>query len=56
MKSWGMMISFAFSKGGFIREMWWWYLPPGLCITLCIIAVAAIGFSFEGDGAEVRIE
>jgi len=56
MKSWGMMISFAFSEGGFIRDMWWWYLPPGICITLCVVAIAAIGFSFEGDGAEVRIE
>ena len=56
MKSWGMMISFAFLEGGFIREMWWWYLPPGICITLCVIVVAAIGFSFEVEGTEARIE
>lgn len=47
MKSWGTMLSFAFSRGGFIRNMWWWYLPPGICITLCVIAIALIGFGFE---------
>lgn len=56
MQSWGMMLSEAFEKGGFVREMWWWYLPPGICITLCVLAVAAIGFSFEGGEREVRFE
>lgn len=56
MQSWGMMISYAFSKGGFIREMWWWYLPPGICITLCVIAVAAISFSSREKHREVCME
>lgn len=47
LKSWGIMLSFAFSRGGFIRDMWWWYLPPGLCITFCVLAVALLGFGFE---------
>ncbi|MDO8842073.1 ABC transporter permease [Methanocalculus sp.] len=51
--SWGMMISFAFSRGGFIRDMWWWFLPPGICITLCILAIAAIAFSLGEDSREV---
>lgn len=48
MKSWGIMLSFAFSRGGFIRDMWWWYIPPGVCITLCVMSIALIGFGFEG--------
>lgn len=57
MESWGAMVSSAFTKGGFIREMWWWYLPPGICITLCVLSVAAIGFAFEeGEGTTVRVE
>lgn len=52
MKSWGIMLSFAFSRGGFIREMWWWYLPPGICITLCVMSIALIGFGFEGKEKE----
>jgi len=50
MKSWGSMLSFAFFRGGFIREMWWWYLPPGICITLCVMAIALIGFGLETKG------
>ena len=46
-KSWGMMLHFAFGRGGFIREMWWWYLPPGLSIGFCIFALSLISFSIE---------
>jgi len=56
MGSWGNMLSFAFSRGGFVRDMWWWYLPPGLCITLCVISITVIGFAFEGEDEGVRIE
>jgi peptide/nickel transport system permease protein len=35
--SWGEMIHFAFSRGGFANDMWWWYLPPGLMICLCVL-------------------
>ncbi|MDD4496712.1 MAG: ABC transporter permease [Methanosarcinaceae archaeon] len=54
MKSWGMMLSFAFSRGGFIREMWWWYMPPGLCITLCVMAIALVGFGFEPKAGDTE--
>jgi len=46
-KSWGMMLHYAFARGGFIRELWWWYLPPGLCIGLCIFALTLISFGIE---------
>ncbi|WP_269848795.1 ABC transporter permease [Methanosarcina horonobensis] len=52
MKSWGTMLSFAFFRGGFIRDMWWWYVPPGICITLCVISIALIGFGLETQGEE----
>lgn len=47
MKSWGMMINFAFTRGGFINGYWWWYLTPGLCITLFVFSAVLIGFSAE---------
>lgn len=53
-KSWGMMLHYAFARGGFIREMWWWYLPPGLCISLCILALTLISFSIE-EGSDPRL-
>ncbi len=46
-KSWGMMLHYAFARGGFINELWWWYLPPGLCIGLCIFALTLVSFGIE---------
>jgi peptide/nickel transport system permease protein len=48
-KSWGMMINFAFTKGGMINGMWWWYLPPGLCISAVILAFVLLGHRLEGQ-------
>ena len=47
MKSWGMMINNAFNRGGFINGYWWWYLTPGLCITLFVLCVVLMGCAFE---------
>ncbi len=49
-KSWGSMLHYAFSRGGFIREMWWWYLPPGLLIGLSIFGLNLINLGFEDKG------
>jgi peptide/nickel transport system permease protein len=47
MKSWGMMLNFAFRKGALVNGMWWWFLPPGLGITLVVTAVVLLSFSLE---------
>lgn len=46
-KSWGMMLNYAFSRGGFINGYWWWYLPPGLCLSLAVLSFVLIGFGLE---------
>jgi len=52
-----MMINFAFTRGGFINGYWWWYLPPGLCITLSVLSLVLMGFSLEEREEEtMRIE
>jgi peptide/nickel transport system permease protein len=51
-KSWGMMINFAFKRGGFINEMWWWYTAPGVCITLCVLSIVIVSFSVESEKQE----
>jgi peptide/nickel transport system permease protein len=57
MKSWGMMINFAFTRGGFINGYWWWYLPPGLCITIFVLSAVLMGFELEQhEEANLRIE
>ncbi|MEM3700643.1 MAG: ABC transporter permease [Candidatus Bathyarchaeia archaeon] len=39
-KSWGMMLYFAQQRTAFSTGAWWWFIPPGLCITLL-----ALGFN-----------
>lgn len=49
-KSWGMMIRYAFERGGFIRDLWWWYVSPGMAITACVLSIVLISFSLEKNG------
>ncbi len=57
MKSWGMMINFAFTRGGFINGYWWWYLSPGICITLFVLSIVLMGFAVEEqEEATMRLE
>ncbi|OPX77769.1 MAG: D-ala-D-ala transporter subunit [Methanosaeta sp. PtaB.Bin039] len=49
-KSWGMMLNYAFTRGGFINGYWWWYLPPGICISLAVLSFVLIGFGLEERG------
>ena len=55
-ESWGMMIRYAFERGGFIRGMWWWYAAPGVAISLCVLSIVLISFSLEESGLERRSE
>jgi peptide/nickel transport system permease protein len=45
--SWGEMIHFAFSRGGFANDMWWWYLPPGLMICVSVLGFVMISMDQE---------
>ena len=56
LKSWGMMLNTAFNEGGLINAMWWWYIPPGLCISLVVIAVMFTGLSLERSNNKTKKE
>ncbi len=45
--SWGTMLENAFNSGAPSAGAWWYVIPPGLCITLLVLAIALIGFLFE---------
>jgi len=49
-KSWGLMMRFALNLPGLLlTDRWlWWLLPPGLCITLLILALTYLGIGLEG--------
>lgn len=46
-KSWGMMLNVAFARGGLVNNMWWWYLPPGLCILAVVFLIMRLGIKIE---------
>jgi ABC-type dipeptide/oligopeptide/nickel transport system permease subunit len=48
-KSWGSMLRYAFEYPTiFISDVWVrWAAPPGLCITLVVLALTFVGFSLE---------
>jgi len=45
--SWGTMLENAFSSGAPSAGAWWYLIPPGLCITLLVLAVSILGYLFE---------
>jgi peptide/nickel transport system permease protein len=48
-KSWGLMMRFALNLPGLLlTDRWlWWLLPPGVCITLLILALTYVGMGLE---------
>jgi peptide/nickel transport system permease protein len=53
-KSWGGILYYAFRRNGVITNSYWWYLPPIICISLCIFAFILIGY--YGVGARGGID
>lgn len=51
-KSWGMMLHYAFSRGGIVNGYWWWYLPPALCISLAVLGFVLLGYARPWPGSE----
>jgi peptide/nickel transport system permease protein len=45
--SWGTMLENAFEAGAPSAGAWWYVVPPGLCITLVVLAVSLLGYLFE---------
>jgi peptide/nickel transport system permease protein len=45
--SWGTMLENAFTAGAPSAKAWWYVIPPGLCITVLVLAVAILGYLFE---------
>jgi peptide/nickel transport system permease protein len=45
--SWGTMLENAFAAGAPSAEAWWYVIPPGLCITSLVLAIALLGYLFE---------
>lgn len=44
--SWGQILQLAFLTGA-MRQAWWWTVPPGICITLVVLAVFFVSRAYE---------
>ena len=51
-KSWGSILYYAFRRNGVVANYYWWYVPPILCVSLCIFAFILIGY--YGLGTNTR--
>lgn len=45
--SWGTMIQAAQQQSAVLRGLWWWFVPPGLCIALIGTAAALVNFGVD---------
>ena len=45
--SWGSMLDAGFESGAPSAGAWWYVVPPRLCITVLVLAVAVLGYLFE---------
>lgn len=45
--SWGTMIEQANSSGALLSGLWWWFIPPGICIAILGFAVGMINFGID---------
>jgi peptide/nickel transport system permease protein len=45
--SWGRMLEEAFDSGAIGLGAWWYYLPPGVCVTLVVLAFTLAGHALE---------
>ena len=41
------MLQNAFDSGAPSAGAWWYVIPPGLCITVLVLAVSMLGYLFE---------
>lgn len=53
-KSWGGILYYAFRRNGVVANYYWWYIPPIVCISLCICAFILIGY--YGIGSSGRTD
>lgn len=44
--SWGIMLQNAYASGQF-SSMWWWSVPPGLLLSLTVVATLLFGRGYE---------
>ena len=45
--SWGSIIFDAFDQGALTAGLWWWLIPPGVCICLVTLSFTMCGYALD---------
>jgi peptide/nickel transport system permease protein len=45
--SWGSMLNDAYSVGAMTTGSWWFFVPPGVCVVLVVLAFTLVGQALE---------
>ncbi|MCL2793875.1 MAG: ABC transporter permease [Microbacteriaceae bacterium] len=45
--SWGLMISYATNQNALFNGLWWWFVPPGLCLALIGLSTTMLNFGLD---------
>jgi len=45
--SWGMILHYASEHGAIAGGMWWYIIPPGICLLLLVVGFVFIGHSMD---------
>ncbi|HET7379997.1 MAG TPA: ABC transporter permease subunit, partial [Gaiellales bacterium] len=53
--SWGRLIENAFQGNAVLNSAWWAIVPPGVCVTVVILACTMVGQSLE-DALNPRLK
>ena len=46
-ETWGQMVNYAYGASALLTGKWWWFLPPGVCITVLVLGFAMLGYGIE---------
>ncbi len=46
-ETWGQMVNFAYNDLAILKGWWWYWAPPGLCITVLVLGFAMLGYGIE---------
>lgn len=45
--TWGQILHDAMTSGAMLQGIWWWIIPPGLCIALMGMTFAFVGYALD---------
>ncbi len=43
-KSWGSILRYAIYRNAILKQQYWWYLPPIICISIAVLGFMLVGY------------